>query len=214
MDEDLECVVIVPVKGAPHGKSRLTVPGRADLSRAFAADTIDAVVRVHSAHLVVVTADPVLTRYARAAGALVVPDAGSGLNAAVAAGMAAGVPFGALPMAAMLGDLPAVTPEAVRSGLMQCAAHERAFVPDLAGTGTVLLWSRDGWLQPAFGPGSAAAHEALGYVRCERVPSHLRLDVDVRADLAVAIELGCGRHTAAALAAGALSHPVSHEGLG
>jgi 2-phospho-L-lactate guanylyltransferase len=89
---------------------------------------------------------------------------------------------------------------ALADAVLQGAASGGAnsvFVPDAQGTGTVLLAARHAAaLRPAFGPGSAAAHEALGALRLEPALPRLRRDVDTAADLAEALELGCGRRTA------------------
>ena len=73
---------------------------------------------------------------------------------------------------------------------------------DAAGTGTVLLAAAGTALLPAFGAGSARRHAESGARRLDgRWPS-LRRDVDTVADLAEAVRLGLGRHTAALCPAG------------
>ena len=74
----------------------------------------------------------------------------------------------------------------------------RSFVTDAAGTGTVLLAAPPGAvLEPCFGAGSAAAHEASGAVPLNGAWPSLRRDVDTLADLAEAFRLGVGPRTAA-----------------
>lgn len=191
--------VVVPVKGAPLGKSRLAVASRDRLARAFALDSIDAVLEaIGPAGLVVVTGDEQVGPYAEAAGALVLPDPGTGLNDAIRAGLAADSPP---PMrAALLGDLPALTAADLLSALEVCGGLPRAVVPDHQGFGTVLLTAVGADLAPSFGDGSAARHEAAGHTRLDLDLPRLRTDVDVRDDLATVLALGCGRHTAAVLA--------------
>jgi 2-phospho-L-lactate guanylyltransferase len=64
-------------------------------------------------------------------------------------------------------------------------------VPDLPGTGTVLLAAPAGVpLDPRFGVGSAAAHEASGARRLDGDWPTLRRDVDTADDLAAAYALG------------------------
>lgn len=100
----------------------------------------------------------------------------------------------------LLGDLPALRPEDLRAALAACARLDRAVVPDADGSGTVLLTGLGpGRLEPSFGPGSAARHEALGHVRLPLDLPRLRTDVDDAASLAAAVALGAGPRTLAAL---------------
>ncbi|XVX19241.1 2-phospho-L-lactate guanylyltransferase [Actinomycetota bacterium] len=194
--------LVVPVKGGPLAKSRLSVPApleRPAVAEAIARDCLDACLRgMPRGRVLVVTGDPRVREWASAAGARVVADPGGGLNAAVTAGISdlAGSPA----VAVLLGDLPCLTPAEVGAALMACAAYPLALVPDAQGTGTTLLTSRSGRLEPRFGPGSAAAHEALGHLRLELDLPLLRTDVDDAASLARALGLGVGPRTAAALA--------------
>ncbi|MGN6219885.1 MAG: 2-phospho-L-lactate guanylyltransferase [Microbacterium sp.] len=203
-------VVVVPVKPSAHGKSRLDVPGvaRKDLARAIALDTLEAATACDMvAQVVVVTDDAALAREAAMIPALrFVPegDAG-GLDAAVAAGVAAIDPGGRMPRAALLGDLPALRPADLGEALRAAASFPRAVVPDAEGTGSTLVTAGVGaeWAS-AFGDGSFTRHVALG---CEALPirdaSTLRRDVDIAAQLDAARALGLGTRTAALLAAAA-----------
>ncbi len=192
--------VIVPVKGAPHGKSRLDVPGRVELSRAFARDTL-AAVAASGAHLVVVTPDPDLARYAESLAAYLVADPGGGLNSAVAQALSqAQSELGTSRAAVLLGDLPALRAADLGAALDAAGDVPQAFVPDWAGSGTVLLADHAGNPEPSFGAGSAGRHEAAGYRRLNLDLPRLRRDVDVSADLDEVVALGCGPHTARALA--------------
>lgn len=193
--------VVIPVKGAPLGKSRLAHPKRHALARAFALDSIDAALAaLGPGSLVVVTSDELITPYVEDAGARVVPDPGDGLNAAIRSGLAAVAPMGG-PLAVLLGDLPALTAEDLTEALRECALRPKTFIPDNAGSGTVLLAAVGVVPEPAFGGDSAARHERAGYHRLALDLPRLRTDVDVRDDLAHVLSLGCGRHTASVIAA-------------
>jgi 2-phospho-L-lactate guanylyltransferase len=103
-------------------------------------------------------------------------------------------------VAALVGDLPALRPDALSAALRDAAGHARAFVPDATGTGTTLLAARPGTpLDPAFGAESATRH-ARGAVSLA-AEAGLRQDVDTAADLRAAARLGVGPATAAVLAA-------------
>jgi 2-phospho-L-lactate guanylyltransferase len=95
----------------------------------------------------------------------------------------------------LLGDLPALRPLDLLAGLQAAAQHRLAVVPDADGTGTVLLTSLDGHLEPAFGTGSAARHAAAGHHRLDLDLPRLRTDVDDDASLRVARALGVGPAT-------------------
>lgn len=196
--------LVIPARGG-HGKTRLIAPGNvrhAGLARALAQDTIQAALDCDAvASVVVVTSDRRLAAWARS-WCRVLADPGTGLSGAIATGLAA---LAAADVAGvLLADLPALSPTDLATAL-RAASQRPAFVPDAAGTGTVLLTGRAAELRPAFGPGSAAAH-ARHAVRLELDLPRLRRDVDDAADLAAALTLGVGRHTAAALLA---PHPRS-----
>lgn len=199
--------VVLPVKGGAAAKSRL-VPGgdgREELARAVATDTLDAVLRCGVVtEVLVVTADAATSRWARLRGARAVGETspGAGLLAAVQDGLRSCRPG---PAAVLLADLPALTPADLDSALHACWPVLRtapmAYVPDAGGTGTVLLAAADpGLLRPAFGPGSAAAHQALGAARLDLALPRLRRDVDTASELAEAAALGLGAATRATLA--------------
>lgn len=189
--------LVIPVRGGERGKSRLDVEQarRSALAAAFALDTV-AAARAASlvGDLVVVgaLAEPL-------DGVRVVADAGDGVLAAIAAGLAA-LPAGA-PTAVLLGDLPALRPVELDAALTEAARHERAFVPDAEGSGTALIVARAGVLHaPAFGPDSAARHRAAGYVELSLpAESGLRRDVDTLEQLRAAASLVLGPRTRALL---------------
>ncbi|HET7399235.1 MAG TPA: 2-phospho-L-lactate guanylyltransferase [Intrasporangium sp.] len=204
--------VVVPVKDARVGKSRLAAaagPDRERLTRAIADDTVRAAASVVGAQrLVLVTADrPLATSWA-AAGAIVVDDPGRGLNEAISAALGSLALPG--PYAALLGDLPALRPADLAAALVAAEQHEQSFVPDADGTGTVLRCGRS--FVPRFGVGSAAAHAADGAARLDLDLPRLRTDVDDEQSLAAAVRLGLGPATRSALDAvvgGVLEAPVT-----
>jgi 2-phospho-L-lactate guanylyltransferase len=194
---------VVPVRGGPLAKSRLRLPAaiRDALAEAFARDTVAALREgVPGMPVLVVTGSSEVAAWAEGDGCLVVADPGDGLDAAVAAGVAAAGTAGARRVAVVLGDHPALTPLEVARALDTVADVEAAVVPDAEGSGTALLALPSGTpRRTAFGPGSARAHEALGFtVRHLDLPGLLR-DVDDAADLAAAVRLGVGPRTTAAL---------------
>src|SRR5690606_9828833 len=91
--------VVIPVKPAALGKSRLEIPGvdRIELARAIALDTIEAAAQV--ARVIVVTADPAMDLPGVE---LVIEPAPRGIAAAVADGLAVAPPER---RAVLLGDL-------------------------------------------------------------------------------------------------------------
>ena len=201
-------IVVVPVKPSARGKSRLDVAGvgRSDLARAIALDTLAAAAACELvAQVVVVTDDASLARDAAMIPALrFVPEGEPrGLDAAVAAGVAAVDPRGRMPRAALLGDLPALRSADLRDALDAAASVARAVVADAEGTGSTLVTAAPGveW-RSAFGDGSFARHLALG---CEalQIPdaSTLRRDVDTADQLKSAAALGLGPRTAALVTA-------------
>ena len=193
-------VVIVPVKPPARGKSRLdALPAdqRRDLAAAFALDTVAAARRTPQVEAVLVVTDDF--RFAadlRANGCEVIPDGVSdNLNATLRQAAAeAGRRWPEAVPVALCADLPCLTSEDLAAAL--AAVDGPTFVRDAAGTGTTMYAAPPARFEPAFGPGSADRHLALG-VREVAVPvPTLRLDVDEPADLDHALELGVGVHTA------------------
>lgn len=193
--------LIIPLRGGALSKSRLggTVTFRSAIATAMAQDTLAAVrAGLPDAMVFVVTADPATRTWASEVGAVVVADPAAGLNAAATAGLVAADEAGAGVRAVLFGDHPALRPGELRAALEQ-APQRSLVVPDHEGMGTALL-AGQGLLRTAFGPGSAAAHEALGHLRVEGPWPGLRLDVDNAPDLARARTLGVGPATARVLA--------------
>jgi 2-phospho-L-lactate/phosphoenolpyruvate guanylyltransferase len=110
-------VAVVPVKSLSRAKTRLrgALPGVSHdrLVLGLLRDTLDAVKACPAvADVLVVTNEPRAARVATGLGARAVPDApDAGLNPAVAHGASLA---GAVPVAALLGDLPALRPEPAR----------------------------------------------------------------------------------------------------
>ena len=195
--------VVVPVKPAAVGKSRLVVDGvdRVALARAIALDTIAAAAAADAvAQVVVVTDDALLPVLAVDIPGLrfVAEGEAEGLNAAIAEGARH---LEGMPRAALLGDVPALRPADLDRALAGAAAVARGAVADAEGTGTTLVTAAPGvaWASH-FGPGSFAEHVSRGFEPLE-VPatSTLRLDVDTAEQLEAAIALGVGPRTAVLL---------------
>ncbi len=205
--------VVVPVKDARRGKRRLTgalsAADRAALVRAMALDTVEAAVACpRVARVLVVTADGAVAAAVAGLDRVdVVPEPAhtghrSGLDAAALAGAAAARRGGPVPVAVLLGDVPALQPADLAAALTAADGVDRGLVTDAAGTGTTLLTvGPHAALDPRFGSGSARAHEALGHLPLD-VPDEatLRRDVDVPADLRAAARLPLGPRTAALVA--------------
>lgn len=202
-------VAVIPVKRLDVAKSRLrgavADSRHEELALAMVRDTVAAVRACPQVvEVLVVTDDPVAGAAAAALGARTVPDEpAAGLNAAVAFGAdrVAGL---RRRRAVLAGDLPGLLPDdlaaALRTAVGPDVPGRRRFVPDAAGTGTVLLTAPPGVaLQPCFGAGSAAAHAASGAVAMSGDWPGLRQDVDTPADLRTVLALGAGPHTCALL---------------
>lgn len=211
-------VLVVPVKDARRGKSRLAdvlePAARAALVRAMALDTVEHVLTAQRvARVVVVTADPDVASAAAAlprvrvlpepAAAVDDPPGGwQALNRAVAAGVdAARAEAPTAHVGVLLGDLPGLDPAELDVALAAAEAHPLAVLPDAEATGTTLLTATHGAaLHPRFGGGSSAAHAAAGHVVLDLPEeSTLRHDVDVPADLVALVARGVGGRTGALL---------------
>lgn len=200
--------IVVPVKPAALGKTRLTsvTADREALARAIALDTIAAAAATpRVSHVLVVTDDAEVSALVSQWPAVDVIAEGDvrGLDGAIALGVqTAGQ---GVPRAALLGDLPALTPRDLDAALELAGQVERGLVTDAEGTGSTLVTARPGavWVS-AFGAGSAARHRLLGCTDLA-VPrgSSVHRDVDTAAQLAEAVALGVGPRTAAVLAAAA-----------
>ncbi len=191
--------VVIPAKALRDAKSRLLAASddpdaHRRLVEAIRADTLAAArAAAGVARVLLVTDRPGI------------PDAlvqtRPGLNAALAeAAEHAARSWPGDGVAALVGDLPALQPTALAAALAAAEAHQHAYVPDAAGTGTTLLAARPGApLRPSFGPGSAGRHAA--HATALPAAPQLRRDVDTAEDLRAAAELGLGPATTAELAA-------------
>jgi 2-phospho-L-lactate guanylyltransferase len=181
--------VIIPVKPAASGKSRLDLG--APLARAIALDTVAAVVACAAVdRVLVVTADPGF----RPAGAEIVAEDSP---AGIAAALDAALPHaGDGPRAALLGDLPALRPEDLAEALDRASRHPRAFVADHEGVGTTLVTAAPGLeLRTSFGAASAARHRQLGLVEIVLPLSTISMDVDTPEQLERSRLRGLGPET-------------------
>lgn len=208
--------VLVPVKPPAVAKSRLGPlgdPARTELAAAFAMDSVAAALDCPAvARVLAVTDDFRLAAALRDAGADVLPDGVSddlnGTLAQAAAELARRDPR--LRLAALCADLPALRAEDLERALAAAPDDAMAFVADADGSGTTLVIAPAlEAFDPRFGPGSAAAHRAVGAHEIELadIPS-LRRDVDTPDDLAVALELGVGPRTA--MVSTVLRRPAGH----
>ncbi|WP_157006726.1 2-phospho-L-lactate guanylyltransferase [Agromyces laixinhei] len=205
-------VLVIPVKALDLAKSRLGgvgPRGRAALAQAFALDTIDAAISCRAVDRVVVVGDASeLGRVLPATGVEIVDEGTrAGLTAAIRRGIDHARADEQLPVAVLLGDLPALTPMELAAGLDAAARHPLAFVPDADGTGTTLATAAAGTpFAPAFGDASAGRHADAGFTDLTRaepgvIGAGLRRDVDTIEALEAALVEGVGAHTAAVVAA-------------
>ena len=198
--------IVVPLKRIPHAKSRLrpATAGPAEHARlieAIRADTIAVATAV--GRVVLVYDEPVeaadLTGIEPIDELSAIVQVRPGLNEALSDAaklVSARWPDDAI--AALVGDLPALTVTELADALGSATDWPRAFVPDLAGTGTTLLTAAAGVeLEPEFGDGSAARHALTAHRLSAGVG--LRLDVDTQDDLVIAVRQGVGPHTRHAL---------------
>jgi 2-phospho-L-lactate/phosphoenolpyruvate guanylyltransferase len=199
----IDWVVIVPIKRFGEGKQRLASrPDRAALAEAFARDTLAAVAAApHVRMLLVVTDDPLLASdLSLPVAVTVVTQQAPGLNNAISAGLrVANDRWPDWGQAVLAGDLPALTSDDLERTFAIAEEIPLGVVADAHSTGTVMLTAQPGVpLLPAFGVGSASRHRDLGH-RLIRGSERLRRDVDTPDDLAAAIRLGVGPHTAEVL---------------
>ena len=208
--------MIIPMRALDRAKSRLrpatTNPqDHRDLVTAMRRDSVSAVAACAATVRVVIVAerpDEVESSLATAAAfahVMVIADPpGSGLNNALRHGADwAAARWPGDPVAAVVADLPALTPAHLDQVLQAAAAHDRSFVVDRHHVGTTVLTAHHGsTLAPMFGPQSAARHAASGAVSVAAALS-VRADVDVLEDLEIVAELGVGPATLETLGAGA-----------
>ncbi len=201
-------VVLLPVKPPARGKSRLEVDParRRALAAAFALDTARAcLAATRVAAVLAVTDDARFADDLRTAGCETIPDGVTGdLNESLrqAAAEAArrrpdGVPL------AVCADLPALLPADLDAVLddVTSVGSAASFVADHDGVGTTLYTAAYDAFAPHFGHRSREAHLEAGAREIMLPVASLRMDVDDRAALAAAVDLGVGAHTRLALLA-------------
>jgi 2-phospho-L-lactate guanylyltransferase len=196
-------VVLLPVKPPGVGKTRLQGLPREPLARAFALDTATAALASHAvARVLSMTDDAGFARALSDLGCDAIPDGVSGdLNASlVLAAMEAARRWPDVTPVAICADLPCLRPGELDAALAEPDGWPR-FVADASGDGTTLYTAPVDEFAPRFGLLSAALHEDGGAWPVPGELPGLRHDVDDRADLAAAVRLGLGVHTAAAVAA-------------
>jgi len=198
--------LVVPVKLLHLAKSRLSrdPSERSALALAFAADTVAAALRAPSVvDVVVVTDDAKAAALVSTLGASVVgdePDAG--LNPALRHGATyAAARHPGHGIGALSADLPALRAGELERALIRANTYGLAVVPDAEGSGTTAYFvTAENEFAPSFGRDSFRSHVAAGAVALAGADLRsLRRDVDTQDDLAVAVALGVGPHTARVL---------------
>ena len=183
---------LLPVKSLALAKGRLSPAfdqaERRAVAEALFEDALDLCASVDFLQWWVVSEDDEVLRRAAEAGLATVTDPGSGLNAAVAAGMKEAVAA----EAESLTVIPCDVPLAYRGDLVDLldtgATSDIVLVPsgDDGGTNALYLTPPD-LIEPAFGPGSLQRHIALAAkerYRCTILSlPRLALDVDTPADV-------------------------------
>lgn len=199
--------LLVPVKRLDRAKTRLggTPAERGTLALAFARDAVAAAAASPAVARVYVVTDEPGGPAAWGGRVEVLPDEGGGdLNACLRhAERAVRLRHPGHGVAAMCADLPALSSADLDAALdpsLAGALGPRWFVQDADGTGTTLLAAVAGTgLDPHFGDGSAARHEASGARPLRAAVTTLRRDVDTADALDEAVRLGVGPRTRATL---------------
>lgn len=210
--------LLVPVKSLTRAKTRLRgaadsgagdLRAHTELALALARDVLAAAAAAPTVRrLLAITSDPDAAATLATDGVATLPDEpDAGLNPALRHGereLRSADPEAAV--AVLQADVAALRPRELDAAVrLALRTAPRAFCPDRSGTGTTLLVASGGQpLDPRFGPGSAAAHRRTGAAELIGDWPRLRCDVDTPADLAVAVRLGLGEYTRAALTAPAV----------
>ncbi len=177
--------VLIPVKASGRGKSRILLDPalRQELALAMAMDTAVAAAAAPPVCAVLAVAEDAADAEALGgiAGVTARLTSVRGLNSSILDA----VRDQAGPVAVLPGDLPSLRPEELALALGFAVRLRLAVVADRQGSGTTLLAaSGASELHPRYGPGSFAAHLAVGAVHVPTAASSgLRRDVDVLADL-------------------------------
>jgi 2-phospho-L-lactate guanylyltransferase len=182
--------LVVLAKDTHAAKTRLPVPRdeARRLALRLAARTVRAGLAAETVGAVlVVTSDPEIARDASGVGADVVAEIRPlGMNRAASLGRRHALSSRpGSPVAVMVADLPELDPQDLDVAVREFHEIGRPmFVPDLEGTGTTFVVHEPArFLGYAFGRGSAAMHERLGYQRAARSPRSVRCDLDTAEDL-------------------------------
>jgi 2-phospho-L-lactate guanylyltransferase len=203
--------LIIAVKRLTVAKTRLapvfSAPTRERVVLAMLLDTLAAAVKVTSLRgITVVTPDEVAAEAARQLGAEILVDPTPDghpdpLNNAIAAAETAisTSPDPPPNIAVLQGDLPALQPQELTQAIAAARAHQRSFVSDRQGSGTVALFAFGSKLEPAFGSDSAQRHSRSGAVELRGPWPGMRCDIDTPEDLQVARRLGVGAATTQAV---------------
>ncbi|MDF3307920.1 2-phospho-L-lactate guanylyltransferase [Rhodococcus sp. T2V] len=180
--------VVVPIRSLRTAKSRLQTESdvmRAQLALAFFLDTITALERsTEVERIVVVSRDATVQGWVRGR-CDIVPDGEIGLPAAIDRGIErlrrlrhSGS------VAVVLPDLPYATTDAFDLLLASARGRLRAFLADVAGTGTTCVTAASTEaVVHRFGPNSARAHTEAGLAALDVPVPNLRNDIDVLDDL-------------------------------
>ncbi len=186
----MRLAAVVPVRSLAGGKARLAGVlddgMRARLNAALMTHTLALTASLPGcARTFVVSPDSEAGARAAALGGTLVDDPGQGLNAAVAAGLAAARDHGIERALILPIDLPQARPEDI-AALAACAAPV-VIVPDRYGAGTNALCLSTGLaFAPRFGADSFRAHIAegrrLGATIAIRRNPLLALDIDTESD--------------------------------
>jgi 2-phospho-L-lactate guanylyltransferase len=214
---------VVPVKDLERAKRRLAgaldPAARRGLSLAMLADVLDALDATPGLDgIAVVSRDADVTALARRRGLRVIPEAGAGLNAAVAQAGNVLSAEGCARLLVMPADLPLAAPEEIAAVLAALPeAPGLALVPDRHGVGTnALACTPPDAVAPSFGAGSFARH--LEAARDAGVPATvlrlpgLGLDIDTPEDLRAFMETPGATWTHAALRAARSAVPLAVGG--
>lgn len=184
----MTCWAIIPVKGTDLGKQRLAGvlggPERKHLVAAMLGHVVTAVKDANGIDRVALLGS---SRHGLSAEIELLPDAGTGLNPALASAFATAVEAGATRVVIVFADLPQLTPAEVEQ---LTAAPGIAIAADRHGTGTNALslpLPATSAFTFAFGPDSFSRHQAeaarIGVPIAAIHSPGLQRDVDEPADL-------------------------------
>ena len=214
---------VVPVKDLERAKRRLAgaldPAARRGLSLAMLADVLDALDATAGLDgAAVVSRDADVAELVRRRGLRVIPEAGAGLNAAVAQAASVLSAEGCARLLVMPADLPLASPEEIAQILAALPETPGlTLVPDRHGVGTnALACVPPNAIAPSFGEDSFARH--LGAARDAGIPATvlrlpgLGLDIDTPEDLRVLMETPGATWTHAALRAARPAAPLAVGG--